>query len=206
MQIAILGATGRVGSRIADEALRRGHTVTAIARRAGTLTDRPGLKRLDADITDPANIARLAPALAGHDALVSAVRFAEAGPEPLLKLARQAGVQRVAVVGGAGSLYVAPGVQLVDTAGFPEAYKAEALAGRDFLNALQAERELDWTFLSPSALLEPGERTGSYRAGKDELLTDANGKSWISMEDFAVALVDELERHAHSRERFTVGY
>ena len=206
MQIAILGATGRVGSRIADEALRRGHTVTAIARHAATLTDRPGLKRLDADITDPANIAKLVPALAGHDALVSAVRFAEAGPEPLLKLAREAGVRRVAVVGGAGSLYVEPGVQLVDTPTFPELYKAEALAGRDFLNALLAEKELDWTFLSPSALLEPGERTGSYRVGKDELLSDANGKSWISMEDFAVALVDELERHAHSRERFTVGY
>ncbi len=206
MQIAILGATGRVGSRIADEALRRGHTVTAIARHAGTLADRPGLKRLDGDITDLANTAKLAPALAGHDALVSAVRFAQAGPEPLLQLARQAGVKRVVVVGGAGSLYVAPGVQLVDTPTFPEAYKAEALAGRDFLNALRAEQELDWTFLSPSALLEPGERTGSYRIGKDELLADANGKSWISMEDFAVALVDELERHAHSRERFTVGY
>lgn len=206
MQIAILGATGRVGSRIADDALRRGHTVTAIARHAGALPDRPGLTRLDADITDAANIAKLAPALAGHDALVSAVRFAEAGPEPLLTLARQSGVHRVAVVGGAGSLYVAPGVQLVDTSGFPQAYKAEALAGRDFLNALQAEQELDWIFLSPSALLEPGERTGTYRVGKDELLADANGKSWISMEDFAVALVDELERHAHSRERFTVGY
>ncbi|ESJ22359.1 3-beta hydroxysteroid dehydrogenase [Cupriavidus sp. HPC(L)] len=206
MQIAILGATGRVGSRIADEALRRGHTVTAIARHAGTLADRPGLKRLDADIADRANTAKLAPALAGHDALVSAVRFAQAGPEPLLRLARQAGVKRVAVVGGAGSLYVARGVQLVDTPEFPAAYKDEALAGRGFLNALRGENELDWVFLSPSALLEPGQRTGSYRVGKDELLADANGKSWISMEDFAVALVDELERHAHSRERFTVGY
>lgn len=206
MRIAILGATGRVGSRIVDEALRRGHTVTAIARQTATLADRPGLARLDADITDVADTAKLAPALAGHDALVSAVRFAQAGPEPLLGLARQAGIQRVLVVGGAGSLQVAPGVQLVDTPTFPELYKAEALAGRDFLNALRAEEELDWTFLSPSALLEPGERTGSYRVGKDALLTDANGNSWISMEDFAVALVDELERHAHSRERFTVGY
>lgn len=206
MRIAILGATGRVGSRIVDEALRRGHTVTAIARQTATLADRPGLTRLDADITDVADTAKLAPALAGHDALVSAVRFAQAGPEPLLGLARQAGIQRVLVVGGAGSLQVAPGVQLVDTPTFPELYKAEALAGRDFLNALRAEEELDWTFLSPSALLEPGERTGSYRVGKDALLTDANGNSWISMEDFAVALVDELERHAHSRERFTVGY
>ncbi len=206
MRIAILGATGRVGSRIVDEALRRGHTVTAIARQTATLADRPGLARLDADITDLADTAKLAPALAGHDALVSAVRFAQAGPEPLLGLARQAGIQRVLVVGGAGSLQVAPGVQLVDTPTFPELYKAEALAGRDFLNALRAEEELDWTFLSPSALLEPGERTGSYRVGKDALLTDANGNSWISMEDFAVALVDELERHAHSRERFTVGY
>ena len=119
---------------------------------------------------------------------------------------KKAGVKRLLVVGGAGSLEVSPGVQLVDTPDFPEAYKPEALAGRDFLNVLRGERELDWTFLSPSALFVPGERTGKFRLGTDRLLVDAKGESKISMEDYAIALVDELETPRHSRQRFTVGY
>jgi uncharacterized protein len=110
------------------------------------------------------------------------------------------------VVGGAGSLEVAPGVQLVDTPDFPEAYKPEALAGRDFLNVLRGEQELDWTFLSPSALFVPGERTGKFRLGTERLLVGSGGESRISMEDYAIALVDELETPRHSRQRFTVGY
>jgi len=110
------------------------------------------------------------------------------------------------VVGGAGSLEVAPGKALVDTPEFPAAYKTEALAGRAFLETLRAEKELDWTFISPSAFFEPGERTGGYRLGADQLLADANGKSWISMEDYAIAMADEIEKPAHSRRRFTVGY
>ena len=117
-----------------------------------------------------------------------------------------AGVKRLLVVGGAGSLEVAPGVQLVDTPDFPEAYKPEALAGRDFLNVLRDERELDWTFPSPSALFVPGERSGQFRLGTDGLLVGANGESKISMEDYPIALVDELENPRHSRQRFTVGY
>jgi putative NADH-flavin reductase len=101
---------------------------------------------------------------------------------------------------------MSPGVQLVDTPDFPEAYKPEALAGRDFLNVLRNERELDWTFLSPSALFAPGERTGKFRLGTDRLLVDSNGESKISMEDYAIAFVDELETSRRSRQRFTVGY
>ena len=110
------------------------------------------------------------------------------------------------MVGGAGSLEVSPGVQLVDTPDFPTAYKPEALAGRDFLNVLSGERELEWTFLSPSALFVPGERTGKFRLGTDRLLVGSGGESRISMEDYAIAFVDELETPRHSRQRFTVGY
>jgi len=110
------------------------------------------------------------------------------------------------VVGGADSLHAVPDVQLVDTPTFPQAYKTEALAGRDFLNALHGEQQIDWTFLSPSALFEPGERTGKFRIGEEALLSDAAGKSWISMEDYAIAMLDEIEKPAHSRQRYTVGH
>lgn len=203
MKIAIIGATGRVGTRLIDEALRRGHTVTAIARQAEKLSAREGLSTRNADVADTQ---ALASALAGHDVAISAVRFLQASTEQIVGAVKAARVPRLLVVGGAGSLYVAPGLQLVDTPQFPEAYKAEALAGRAFLNALRAETDLDWTFLSPAALFEPGTRTGSYRVGEETLLSDANGKSGISMEDYAIALLDEVEKPAHSRQRYTVAY
>ena len=202
--IAILGITGRVGSRIANELLARGHTVTGISRNTDKIQAKPGLALEQADV---ARLDDLVPLLRGHDAVVSATRFAGGtDAATVVAAAKQAGVPRLLVVGGAGSLEIAPGKALVDTPQFPEAYKAEALAGRTFLEALRAEQALDWTFLSPSALLEPGERTGSYRTGGDQLLADANGKSWISMEDYAIAMADEIEKPAHSRQRFTVGY
>ncbi|VTU24219.1 NAD(P)-dependent oxidoreductase [Variovorax sp. PBL-E5] len=202
--IAILGATGRAGSRIATELLGRGHTVTGIARNIAQAEARPGLAFKQADATQ---VDSLAPALRGHDAVISATRFAGGSDAAtVIAAARQAGVPRLLVVGGAGSLEVAPGQALVDTPQFPEAYKPEALAGRVFLEALQAEQDLDWTFLSPSALFAPGERTGKFRLGGDRLLTAADGKSWISMEDYAIALADEFEKPAHSHQRFTVGY
>ncbi|UIF85025.1 NAD(P)-dependent oxidoreductase [Cupriavidus sp. UYPR2.512] len=203
MKIAIIGATGRVGTRLTDEALRRGHQVAAIARQASQLPARAGVTTTDADATDSA---ALAAALAGHDVVISSARFAQLNAQQVTSAVRKAGVPRLLVVGGAGSLHVAPGAHLVDTPNFPEAYKAEALAGRDFLNALRSEQQIDWTFLSPSALFEPGERTGKFRIGGDNLLSDAAGKSWISMEDYAIAMLDEIETPAHSRQRFTVGY
>jgi putative NADH-flavin reductase len=202
--IAILGITGRAGSRIATEVLQRGHTVTGIARNVAKVEARPGLIVKQADATQ---LDALVALLRGHDAVISANRFAGGiDAATAIAAAKKAGVPRLLVVGGAGSLEVAPGKALVDTPEFPAAYKPEALAGRAFLETLRAERELDWTFLSPSALFEPGERTGSYRVGGNQLLADANGKSWISMEDYAIAMTDEIEAPKHSRQRFTVGY
>ena len=202
--IAILGITGRAGSRIATELLQRGHTVTGIARDTSKADARPGLSLKQADATQ---LDALVPLLRGHDAVISATHFAGGiDAATAIAAAKQAGVPRLLVVGGAGSLEIAPGKALVDTPEFPAAYKAEALAGRAFLDTLRAEKELDWTFLSPSALFEPGPRTGAYRLGGDQLLADAQGKSWISMEDYAIAMADEIERPANSRRRFTVGY
>ncbi len=202
--VAVLGISGRVGSRIAAELLRRGHTVTGIARNVADLPARPGLLVRSADATAPQS---LAPILRGHDALISAMRFVGGITAPaLITAATHAGIKRVLVVGGAGSLLIAPGVALIDSPEFPASYKAEAAAGRLFLDALRTEPELEWTFLSPSALLVPGERTGRFRLGGDELLVDVQGKSHISMEDYAIALVDELEHPRHIRRRFTVGY
>ncbi len=203
-QVVVLGITGRVGSRIAAELLRRGHQVTGIARNVDRVPPQPGLVVHAADAT---RADAVVPLMRRHDAIISSTHFAGGIDAPtLMAMAKQADVPRVLVVGGAGSLEVAPGVALVDTPTFPEAYKAEALAGRAFLQALRAEREIDWTFLSPSALLQPGERTGKFRLGRDQLLSDAQGNSHISMEDYAIAMVDELESSRHARSRFTVGY
>lgn len=203
MHIALIGASGQVGTCLLAELLRRGHRVTGIARDISGLASRPGLVWEAGDATEPA---RLAPLLAGHDAVISATRFQSSDPQALIAAVKQAGVPRLLMVGGAASLEVSPGLTLFDAPGFPEAHKAEAAAGRQALDVLRKEPALDWTFVSPSAAFAPGERTGSFRLGGDQLLSDANGKSWISMEDFAIALVNELETPRHARQRFTVGY
>jgi putative NADH-flavin reductase len=203
MKTALIGVTGRVGSRLLAELLRRGHHVTGIARNTGKLAGQPGLVLKNADADQPA---QLAPLLAGHDAVISALKFATTDAKTLIAAVKQAGGRRLLVVGGAATLEVAPGHILLDAPGFPAAYRPEAEGGLRFLDSLRGERELDWTFLSPPAELDPGERTGKFRLGTDQLLTDANGKSWISMEDYAIAFVDELETPRHSRQRFTVGY
>jgi len=203
MKIALIGVSGRVGSRLLTELLSRGHSVTGIVRDPTKLASQPGLVLKAGDATQPT---QLAPLLAGHDAVISAMRFQSSDPKALIAAVKQAGVPRLMVVGGAASLEVAPGQTLFDASGFPEAYKPEAATGRKFLDVLRAEKDLDWTFLSPSAEFAPGERTGKFRLGGDQLLSDANGKSWISMEDFAIAFVDELETPKHSRQRYTVGY
>ncbi|MCA1326510.1 NAD(P)-dependent oxidoreductase [Herbaspirillum sp. alder98] len=203
MNIAIIGATGNVGSRILEEALRRGHKVIAIARDASKIKPQEQVTARSADVLDSA---ALATALAGADVAVSSGRFVNFKAADLLPAVKQAGVKRLAVVGGAGSLEIAPGKALIDLPEFPAEYKAEASAGRDFLGDLRAEQELDWTFLSPSALFIAGERSGKFRLGANELLTAADGRSWISYEDYAIALLDELEQPKHVRTRFTVGY
>jgi putative NADH-flavin reductase len=202
--IAILGATGRAGGRLLEEALRRGHTVTAIARHAtAKLADRANVNAIDLDVLDGAALEK---AVAGHDAVFSAAHFATVPPAAIIASVKRAGVKRLLVVGGAGSLFAAPGLKVIDTPDFPDAYRAEASAGGMFLGALREEKELDWTFLSPSAEFVEGERTGKFRLGEDDLLVSAEGRSWISFEDFAIAFIDELERPAHARQRYTVGY
>ena len=203
MKIAVIGASGNAGSRITAELASRGHQVTAIARHPERIAEHANVTPAKGDVMDQAGLARL---IAGHDAAISSVHFLASDPAKLIAAAKQSKVGRYLVVGGAGSLEVSPGVRLVTTPGFPVAYKAEAVAGAALLELLRAERELNWTFLSPSALFVAGPRTGKFRLGADQLLTAADGKSWISFEDFAVALADEVERPAHIRQRFTVGY
>ncbi|RAJ94010.1 hypothetical protein LX87_03894 [Larkinella arboricola] len=214
MKIALIGASGYVGSSLLTEALNRGHEVTAIVRHPEKVTvenDRLTVLRGDAQQED-----EVASLVAGHDAVVSAYNPGWDNPniynDSLVGLqaiqsgTRKAGVKRLLVVGGAGSLEIAPGVQLVDTPQFPEAWKAGALAARDYLTILRKETELDWTFLSPAILLEPGERTGKFRLGTEQPVFDANGDSKISVGDLAVALLDELENSQFIRQRFTLGY
>jgi putative NADH-flavin reductase len=216
MHIALLGAGGHVAQRIAREALERGHQVTAVVRDpAGFQKYDDRLQVVQGDATDAASVAR---AVKGTDAIVNAIspRPSPSGraasslidaARAVIDGAKQAGVKRLVVVGGAGSLEVAPGVQLLDAPGFPDAYKAEAQAGRDSFAVYRNEgADLDWTYFSPAAEIGPGERTGRYRVGGDQLLTDGAGRSFISYEDYAAALVDELERSANVHRRMTAAY
>jgi uncharacterized protein len=212
MKIAVFGATGNIGSRVITEALNRGHDVTAIMRHPEDYTlEQPHLKVARGDIFRTQDVEA---AVFNHDAVVSAYNFTKGAKpstiievaEPLISGLKQAGVKRLIIVGGAGSLEVAPGLQLVDSPGFPPEFKDAALAHRDALKVYQKEKELNWTYISPAAYIEPGERTGNFRRGKDKLVTDEDGNSRISMEDFAVAIIDEIMNPQHIRERFTVGY
>jgi len=202
-KVALIGASGFIGSRLLAELSARGHAVTAITRNPEKVAALPGVTAVKGDVFDKDALAKL---IAGHDAVISAVHFTASDPQVLLAAVKQSGVKRYLVVGGAGSLEVAPGVKLFDTPQFPAAYLDEARKGGVFLDLLKQEQGLDWTFLSPSALIQPGERTGKFRLGTDQLLVDDKGNSAISAEDYAIALVDELEKPAHSRRRFTVGY
>ncbi|ADY64911.1 MULTISPECIES: NAD(P)-dependent oxidoreductase [Rhizobium/Agrobacterium group] len=201
-KIALIGASGNAGSRILKELSDRGHQVTAIARNPEKIASLPNVVAKKGDVFDQAGLSEL---LKGHDAVISAVHFTASDPVTLIEAVRASGVSRYLVVGGAGSLEIAPGQRVVDLPDFPAAYKAEATKGAEFLDRLKGEKQLDWTFLSPSAEFVPGERTGKFRIGKDSLLSNEAG-SRISFEDYAIALVDEIEKPQHSRQRFTVGY
>ncbi|MGF6245589.1 MULTISPECIES: NAD(P)-dependent oxidoreductase [Paraburkholderia] len=211
LKIALFGATGVIGSRIAAEAARRGHQVTALARNPARVpTDVANLKAAQADLLDAASVAA---AVRGHDVVASAyapprddAAVVVTATRALVEGVRAAGLKRLVVVGGAGSLEVAPGKQLVDTEGFPDAYKPVALAHRDALTFYRTLNDLDWTFFAPAALIAPGERTGVFRTGSDTLLADASGNSRISAEDYAIAFVDELEQGRFIRKIATVAY
>jgi putative NADH-flavin reductase len=216
MKILLFGATGNVGRCVVEEALKRGHQITGVVRDPQAV-ERPDprvtLRRGDA--TDRRSVAELA---ASADAVVSAISpraNAQGLAAPTLVAAaraliaglRDAGTKRVIAVGGAGSLEVAPGKALVDQPGFPDAYKAESLDGRDSLEVYRKEAAgLDWTFISPAVEIAPGERKGRYRTTDNAVLADANGKSFITFEDLAVAILDELERPQHVGRRFGVAY
>ena len=203
MKVAIIGGTGRAGTEISAELARRGHQVTAISRHPEHAIDADGVKAVVGDVAQPA---ALVEAIRGHDVVVSAVMFADTDPQSLVGVVRDSGVPRYLVVGGAGSLEVAPGVAFITTPDFPEVAKVEAGKGAVFLDHLRGVDDIDWTFLSPSAYFFVGDRKGSFRLGRDELLVDGEGNSSISYADYAIALVDEIETPQHSRTRFTVGY
>ena len=212
MKIALIGASGYVGSALLREALARGLQVKALVSNPAKIAAQAGLEVAKVDVLDTA---ALAAQLRGVDAVVSAFSghaqtdvfgYYVQGIRSVIAAAKEARAPRLLVVGGAGSLEVAPGVQLVDTPEFPAQWKGTAEGAREALNLLRAEPALDWTMLSPSAHLEPGERTGKFRLGGDQLLVDAQGESRISVEDYAAAMIDEVQKPAHSRQRFTVGY
>ena len=213
MKIALIGATGYVGTPLLEELLQRGHQVTVLARNPGKLAPRKGLTVLAADAQEAAQVRQ---AVAGHDAVISAYNPGWTVPDihdQFLKATRaiyagvrEAGVRRLLVVGGAGSLYVAPGLQLVDTPQFPAEYKQGALAAREALNLIRKEETLDWTFLSPPILLVPGERTGQYRLGTEAPLMNGEQPGTLSVQDLAVAIVDEIEQSRHVKQRYTVAY
>jgi putative NADH-flavin reductase len=203
MKISLIGATGNAGSRILAELVRRGHQVSAIVRHPEKV---PKFDNVIAKLGDTNRVVDLASVLRGHDVVVSSVHFLDGQADKLIDAVRQARVPRYVVVGGAGSLDNGEGVKLIDAGGVPEPYRAESRAGCAFLDLLRETSDIDWTFLSPSAQFVAGERTGVFRLGTDTALRDASGRSWISYEDYAVALVDEIEQPRHSKRRFTVGY
>jgi putative NADH-flavin reductase len=216
MSIVIFGASGNIGSNIRKEALSRGNRVTAVTRNS-KLEAEPNLTPLQADIADADSVARIA---AGHDAVISAyspglrnysaedaAALIEKAHAALFEGVAKAGVKRLIIVGGVGSLEASPGVDVVDSDFYPAGHRAHTLRNREILRSLKrGEHDLDWTYVSPPLKIEAGERTGSFRLGNDQLLRDDNGESRISEADFAIAILDELEDSQFIRRRFTAAY
>lgn len=202
MKVAALGASGRAGSELVKELVRRKHAVTALARNADAIAAAEGVTAKSVDASDSVALAQL---LEGQDAVISALKF-DVPASTLVAAMKQCGVTRLLVTGGAASLKNERGERLIDSDSFPESWKPIATGGVDFLNELKQEREIDWVFFSPAFYFVEGPRTESFRLGKDELIADASGDSRISFADYAIAMVDELEQRRHSRERFTIGY
>ncbi|BAU53936.1 NAD(P)-dependent oxidoreductase [Mucilaginibacter gotjawali] len=213
MKVVLIGASGFVGTPVLGELLNRGHQVTTIVRNPDKIAAKSeNLTTVAADIFNTGQLAEL---IKGNDAVISAYNPGWTNPEiysdfikgseSIREAVKKAGIKRLLVVGGAGSLRI-NGAQLVDGPQFPAEYKAGATAARDFLNILYNENDLDWTFLSPAINLHPGERTGKFRLGTDEPVFDTKGKCEISVEDMAIAIVDEIENNHYIKKRFTLGY
>jgi len=216
MSIVVFGASGNIGSNIRKEALSRGHRVTAVTR-SSDLEPAERLTALKADIADPGEVAKIA---AGHDVVISAYSpglrrhsaenaavLIENAHASLFEGVKRAGVRRIIIVGGVGSLEASPGVDVVDSDFYPADHKAHTLRNREILRGLKrGEHDLDWTYVSPPLSIKAGERTGRFRLGEDALLRDAAGESRISEADFAVAILDELDKGQFIRRRFTAAY
>ena len=207
MKVVLFGATGKSGTRLLQELVSRGHDVTAAARDVGKLP-----KNVKAKQDDLSDAKRTAETIRGADAVISAYAPPADDTDQLIgvtqrqiEAVKNAGVDRLLVVGGAGGLEVAPGVSLIDSGYLPAPYLPIATSHVKALDVLKTSN-VDWTYLAPAAFFEPGERTGKFRLGKNELITGANGESRISMEDYAIALVDELEKGEHRKARFSIGY
>ena len=213
--VLLIGATGFVGSVVLNELLERGHKVTAVVRNAAKLPQNELLTAVEQDVSDVEAIAKLAE---GKDAIISAYNPGWMNPEikklitenypKILEAAKKSGVERLLIVGGAGTLFCAPGLRVVDSGVVPaEIIDGVRPLGNFYLNTLINENDIDWVFFSPAGVLdEEGKKTGNYRLGKDDLIVDAEGNSHISVQDYADALVNELEKPAHHKERFTIGY
>ena len=216
--VVLIGATGFVGSAILNELLSRGHKVTAVVRHAAKLPKNDNLTAVEEDV---ANVDAIATIAKGKDAVISAYNPGWSNPQigkitdenypKIVEAVRKSGVQRLLIVGGAGSLFVKPGVRVLDTGVIPdEIIDGVRSLANFYLNFLTKEHDLDWVFFSPAGAFEDadkGKRTGKFRLGKDDLIVDpATGTSHISVQDYAVAMVDELEKPAHHKERFTIGY
>lgn len=213
--VVLIGASGFVGSAILNELLTKGHKVTAIVRNPQKINvENPNLAVIKADVSDTNTLIN---ACKGKDAVISAYNPGWTNPHIyeetlrnypfILDAVKQSGVKRLLCVGGAGTLFCAPGLRVVDSGVIPEAIMGGVKSlGEFYLNTLMNEKDIDWIFFSPAGTLEPGQRTGKFRLGKDDLIVDENGNSHISVEDYAVAMIDELENPKHHYERFTIGY
>mgnify|MGYP003489669807 FL=1 len=216
--VVLIGATGFVGSAVLNELLSRGHKVTAVVRNAAKLPKNDNLTAVEEDVANEDAIANIAK---GKDAVISAYnpgwtnpdikRLIEENYPKIVEAVKKSGVQRLLIVGGAGTLFVKPGLRVVDSGFIPaEIMDSVRPLGEFYLNVLTKEHDLDWVFFSPAGAFEDadkGKRTGKFRLGKDDLIVDPpTGTSHISVQDYAIAMVDELEKPAHHKERFTIGY
>ena len=210
MNVVVYGATGNSGSEIIKELLARGHKVTGVARNVEKLKDQPNVT---AKTDDLSNVDAVAAVIKGADVVVSAYQPPADNTDKLIDVtklqieaAKKAGVPRLLVVGGAGQLEVAPGVTLIKSGHLPQEYMPIALSHEKAAEVLKASSGINWTYIAPGAYFVPGERTGKYRTGTNNLVSDEKGQSKITYADYAIALVDEIEKPKHERQLFSVGY
>lgn len=203
LNVALIGASGKIGSKIAAELLSRGHTVTGVARNPENVLQTEGMTAATVDITQAVQAAAV---LKGHDAVISAASFIPGESEKLFEAIRLSEVSRFLMIGGAASLLTESDERVVDSLELPDEWMIPIREGIRAFDLIKQEDSFDWTFFSPAVMIAPGERTGQFRLGKDHVVKDANGDSKISYDDYAIAMVDELEQGNNLKGRFTIGY